>query len=50
MYIFDVLARDDESICHLPLEERRVHIKDIIDGEVMDLCQSVEIKSEDAEA
>lgn len=44
-----MLAKDEMSVCHLPLLERRLFINEIVDGEVIKMCHWVETQSIDTD-
>ena len=33
--LFDILAKDDKSLCHLPLRERKKFLAEIADGDLI---------------
>lgn len=44
-----MLAKDEMSVCHLPLQERRLFMNEIVDGEVIKMCHWVETQSIDTD-
>lgn len=44
MFLFDVLAKDEISLCHLSLEQRRTYLADIADGDLIDVAKSIDLK------
>ena len=45
VYLFDMLAKDECNLCHLPYHERRGLLKDIIDNKLLHLADTFELGS-----
>ncbi len=43
IFLFDVLAFNERSLCHLPLIERRKYLDEIVDGELLIKAYSADL-------